>query len=303
MLQKLQTLFANAIIATKKPDNDFSIHLHWFTNDEQNQWVGIPKNELADNQLMILRSLFNYYQPGHLNSYLNETAQHWHSFLFENGPIPPTKKSDEYRLIYFWWLNADISRLDFEVAVQAFFNSTVTIIWENTTKGIIIEPKSKLSLTETDFISMNETLKVDFFVEPYFYIGKFRPVSHDLAAFIENEQSLFRFVISARKKEKLFYFEKVMPLLISNQLPDEMKFLMEREIIPLFKDDFELFSTVKVFLENNMNASVTAKKLFIHRNTLQYRLDKFTEKTGIPLKEFYSTFTVYLACIMFEQQN
>jgi DNA-binding PucR family transcriptional regulator len=78
---------------------------------------------------------------------------------------------------------------------------------------------------------------------------------------------------------------------------------VKQELNEAFLDDPEMFSTIKVFLENNLNASMTAKKLFIHRNTLQYRIDKFVEKTGIQLKDFYGAFTVFLACILFEQEK
>ncbi|MHC0036815.1 PucR family transcriptional regulator [Pseudoneobacillus sp. C159] len=302
MLEKLYSLYPNAITSTEKPDDYFG-NYHWFTDSEQNHWVGIPKNDLLENQFILLCSLFNYYKTGHTTIFSNEMAKHWYSFLFGNGPIPPSKITDEYRLIYFQWINTEISQLDFEAALQAFFSTNITVIWENTRKGIIIEPKNKLSLTETDFISMNETLKVDFFVDPYFYIGKFRPVTHELLKVVQKEMALFHFAITSSKKEKLYYFEKVTPYFIINYLPNPLRLMMEKEILPVFKDDPELFSTIKEFLQNNMNASLTAKNLFIHRNTLQYRLDKFTDKTGIPLKEFYSTITVYLACILFEQER
>jgi DNA-binding PucR family transcriptional regulator len=64
-----------------------------------------------------------------------------------------------------------------------------------------------------------------------------------------------------------------------------------------------MYSSIKVFLENNLNASLTAKKLYIHRNTLQYRIDKFIDKTGIQLKDFYGAYTVFLACLLFEQSQ
>ena len=63
-----------------------------------------------------------------------------------------------------------------------------------------------------------------------------------------------------------------------------------------------MYATIKVFLENNLNASLTAKKLYIHRNTLQYRIDKFIDKTGIQLKDFYGAFTVFLACFFLNKK-
>jgi len=50
--------------------------------------------------------------------------------------------------------------------------------------------------------------------------------------------------------------------------------------------DPELHQTVEVFFEENLNMSETARRLYIHRNTLQYRLDKVKQQTGLDVKTF-----------------
>ncbi|MEG1778221.1 MAG: helix-turn-helix domain-containing protein [Angelakisella sp.] len=50
-------------------------------------------------------------------------------------------------------------------------------------------------------------------------------------------------------------------------------------------DDETLF-TIQKFFENNLNVSETARKLFVHRNTLVYRLEKIRKLTGLDLREF-----------------
>ncbi|MCD8511165.1 MAG: helix-turn-helix domain-containing protein [Bacillus sp. (in: Bacteria)] len=58
-------------------------------------------------------------------------------------------------------------------------------------------------------------------------------------------------------------------------------------------DDRTLLDSVKVYLECNLNTSLAAKKLYMHRNTLQYRVDKFIEKTSIDIKRFPNAVAVY----------
>lgn len=48
----------------------------------------------------------------------------------------------------------------------------------------------------------------------------------------------------------------------------------------------ELYQTLEVFFAENLNMSEAAKKLYIHRNTLQYRLDKIKLQTGLDVKTF-----------------
>lgn len=51
-------------------------------------------------------------------------------------------------------------------------------------------------------------------------------------------------------------------------------------------EDRELMQTAGHFLENSLNISETAKKMFIHRNTLTYRLNKIRKLTGYDLRNF-----------------
>lgn len=50
--------------------------------------------------------------------------------------------------------------------------------------------------------------------------------------------------------------------------------------------DQETLYTIQKFFENNLNVSETSRKLFVHRNTLVYRLEKIKKLTGLDLREF-----------------
>ena len=50
--------------------------------------------------------------------------------------------------------------------------------------------------------------------------------------------------------------------------------------------DHETLFTIQRFFENNLNVSETSRRLFIHRNTLVYRLEKIKKITGLDLREF-----------------
>ncbi len=50
--------------------------------------------------------------------------------------------------------------------------------------------------------------------------------------------------------------------------------------------DYETLFTIQRFFENNLNVSETSRKLFVHRNTLVYRLEKIKKLTGLDLREF-----------------
>lgn len=59
----------------------------------------------------------------------------------------------------------------------------------------------------------------------------------------------------------------------------------------------ELLYTVKRLIELNSNVSLAAKHLYVHRNTIQYRLDKFQELTAKDIRQFNDMLEVYMAIV------
>lgn len=73
------------------------------------------------------------------------------------------------------------------------------------------------------------------------------------------------------------------------QLPTTLCEMFLREIFKVGSIetlDQETLFTIQRFFENNLNVSETSRKLFVHRNTLVYRLEKIKKLTGLDLREF-----------------
>ncbi len=70
-------------------------------------------------------------------------------------------------------------------------------------------------------------------------------------------------------------------------------------------DDFdeETLTTINKFFENNLNVSETSRQLFIHRNTLVYRLDKLQKSTGLDLRVFDDAITFKIALMVVKYMN
>ncbi len=67
--------------------------------------------------------------------------------------------------------------------------------------------------------------------------------------------------------------------------------------------DQETLFTIQTFFENNLNVSETARKLFIHRSTLVYRLEKIKKLTGLDLREFSQAITFEIALMVKKHLN
>ena len=62
--------------------------------------------------------------------------------------------------------------------------------------------------------------------------------------------------------------------------------------------DEETLTTINKFFENSLNVSETSRQLFIHRNTLVYRLDKLQKSTGLDLRMFEDAITFKIALMV-----
>lgn len=67
--------------------------------------------------------------------------------------------------------------------------------------------------------------------------------------------------------------------------------------------DEETLSTVNLFFENNLNISETARKLYVHRNTLVYRLEKIQKITGLDVRVFDDALTFKIALMVTRHMN
>lgn len=85
------------------------------------------------------------------------------------------------------------------------------------------------------------------------------------------------------------------------QLPTTLCEMFLGEVFPddaLEDLDRETLNTIHCFFDNNLNVSETSRKLFVHRNTLVYRLDKIKKMTGLDLREFEHAITFKVALMV-----
>lgn len=90
------------------------------------------------------------------------------------------------------------------------------------------------------------------------------------------------------------------------QLPMSLCKMFLKEIIDektLAEFDDEILTTINKFFENNLNVSETSRQLYIHRNTLVYRLDKLQKATGLDLRVFEDAITFKIALMVAKYMN
>jgi len=85
------------------------------------------------------------------------------------------------------------------------------------------------------------------------------------------------------------------------QLPENLCRMFIHEVFTKQQPDTfdeETVTTINMFFDNNLNVSETARQLFVHRNTLVYRLEKLSKATGLDIRVFDDALTFKIALMV-----
>jgi hypothetical protein len=85
-------------------------------------------------------------------------------------------------------------------------------------------------------------------------------------------------------------------------IPDKQRkqFVARTEVGMAIFNDPETLSTLETFFQLDCNVSETAKRLYIHRNTLLYRMDKIKQETGLDVRSFKDAVLVKLTLLLYK---
>ena len=137
--------------------------------------------------------------------------------------------------------------------------------------------------------AMEDTLKNELFVKTVIGFGTVAEHLRSLADSYKEAQTAIDVGKVFDTEKSIINYENLGIGRLIYQLPTT---LCEIFLSEVFKKnsidslDQETLFTINKFFENNLNVSETSRKLFVHRNTLVYRLEKIKKLTGLDLREF-----------------
>jgi DNA-binding PucR family transcriptional regulator len=285
---------------TSNRDTTSPEQYEWFQTEE-GQWFGVQKEYLSTEEIKLLKNLFPLQSDSPLPKTKSEKL--WNNLLFHNQVSSQFPLPDKLRFIHFIVHGLDEIE-SFTRTLSVLFSSRVTILWENKNQGILIEHEI---IEETENIYHTaEALMSDFLIKISFYIGNIvSQPNHiqEVQSQFKQEQQFFKTAKAFRPKEIVHQHTEILPYALFQSLEKNKREQLVQHFLKSVLDDKELLQSIQVYLENNQNVSVAAKKIFIHRNSLQYRVDKFIERTGIDVRTFSGGLTVYLALLMHDSQK
>ncbi len=169
--------------------------------------------------------------------------------------------------------------------------------------ALIKEFKSDVEPEELDKIAKNisDTVNAEFYLRVIIGIGTVVHNIKDLArSYKEAQVSIEVGKVFDIEKTIINYDNLGIGRLIY-QLPTTLCDMFLHEVFKrgtIENLDRETLITIQAFFENNLNVSETSRKLFVHRNTLVYRLEKIRKITGLDLREFDNAITFKVALMV-----
>ena len=162
-------------------------------------------------------------------------------------------------------------------------NETDIALVKETNPGIESKHIENLASTIAD------TISGEFYVHAVIGIGTTVDNLKDLARSFKEAQAALEVGKVFDSDKTIISYDNLGIARLIYQLPTT---LCETFLKEVFKRgsidslDQETLFTIQRFFENNLNVSETSRKLFVHRNTLVYRLEKIKKITGLDLREF-----------------
>jgi sugar diacid utilization regulator len=140
-----------------------------------------------------------------------------------------------------------------------------------------------------------DTITSECMINVSFYIGQEYLMPSSVRELVKEELSHFQLALNAGWDKPIIEWKDLTTIFLLDKCnKEDIRTLIDRLIGPV-REDTELLHSIETFCRENLNVSETAKRLFIHRNSLQYRIEKFNEKIGLDVRKFEDAIKVYIA--------
>jgi len=123
----------------------------------------------------------------------------------------------------------------------------------------------------------------------------------DISDSVDDVNNILRLADRFNIQKDVYYYEDFLIPLIVDNLPKEILVKFNKENLKKYDEIFknkDLIFTAESFFKNDLNITETSEKIFVHRNTLIYRINKIKEISGFDLKKFDDAIRFYMILLI-----
>lgn len=245
----------------------------------------IAKDKLSEKELYLLQKLFLS------NNFSVDPKKHpWFDYLFNQANV---EASGSFRIIQFQLKKPKaFLQKEWEQSMKEIFPAFVDFFFTDENNGLLIEQYTKNHYHLTDIQSIFLTLDADFDSSTNAFVGNFYPADDHLSALFHEEQQIFLEESNHLKAQSVFSLSDVAIHHYTKKSMKESRIIQAYSKQLVFSPEFK--QIILTLWHHQGNISSTAKDLYMHRNTLHYRIEKFYEQTGLSLKKMDDLVFCYL---------
>lgn len=293
MIHQLQKIYPSLVTSAEQVEVSEQSY-RWFLT-EQDDLLGIREDELTAKDVAVLSTFLS---PHTINLPVpTEEEKKWRKRILSTDKqfTSEAGKGSSYRFIYFSLQNNQVDPVLFKDAVHELFAKKTPILWLTGFEGIIVDEKTacdeSISFEQIIDVLMSDLyMKIKLFVGPY--LTGFEKTAAEYQCIVHDAKIVF----STTTKRVITYLDAISYLLLE-QIEPAFRTRIAEAVLQEYVDDEETLHMIETLLQCNLNISEAAKGLHMHRNSLQYRLDRFYEKTGTDIRLFHNAMTVHLALL------
>lgn len=276
MKEQLQRIYPAAVFSQQANPDPSVISL-----PVESGFLEFAKKDLSKEEVALLTLL--------MPLKTSEAAHPWHQILFDKQPAP----KGSYRVLQFRILkDSDFDLKTWEENLQEMFPQVADRFYLENGDLLLIEKESKTAFDQQTLAGIFLSLDADFNTKTYLFVGRFFSQQEPVTSLFQEERKIFLEELPYLKERRTFSLADVALHYFTKDS------FSQSSLIRFYQDqlglDEEMGKIIQTLWHNQGNISSTAKELFLHRNTLQYRIDKFQEKSGINLKNTDQLIFCYL---------
>ena len=213
--------------------------------------------------------------------------------------------TDESRIVFLIKFANKTDMMPFEMLQNMFPDKSRDYVINVSEQDVVLvkEVKRGTDMREIEKIAVNitDTLSTEFYTKVSIGISTVVDNIKDLAKAYQEAQVALEVGKVFETEKNIISYENLGIGRLIYQLPTTLCEMFLQEVFKkgdLDSLDRETLMTIQSFFENNLNVSETSRKLFVHRNTLVYRLEKIRKLTGLDLREFDHAVTFKVALMV-----
>lgn len=286
--EQIKKIYPNASLSDTKEETDELAAFPY-----QNKWIHLRKEEVSQKESQLLNLLLN--QDGQLDSRTPTFHSEWHAFLSgDKDDAPEGQKLVRVIQIELRKKDDEFDKKLWLESISSLFDPIVDLFFLSEQLCLIVQNENGRYLQSDEMEGIIQTLDDDFSTKTYCYVGQYWNPQDNFRNIYKEEREIFKRE-QKRSGQVILTFSDVALRYYTEDAVSKSTIM--QELKSYISSQPEWKELILALWESRGNVSMAAKSMFVHRNTLQYRIDRFHDSTGLSLRDMNDLIICYMLIV------